>query len=791
MRYEVKGKYEISVTGKEDYKEFTIPGSAMDSFLKSGDIPDPFYGENEGTVREFLDNDFTVKGVFFADKEALEKKHQEIILKRIDTICDVFLNGELIKHCENAHIKYRVDVTGVLKEQNDIEFRFKSPVATVNAVKPGPDREITMVNTGTMPNSQYIRKPHCSFGWDWGPQLPDTGIYEEPEIIAYDDIRLDNIWVRQNHSLGTNKVGLKVFTQGVGIVDATITVKVTDPEGDVVYEGPEYNEIEIEDPELWWPNGYGEQPLYTVTVTASDYYKKEVNVLETRVGIRSLYVSRKSDEWGKEFAFVCNGVKIFARGADYIPSDCYLGRIDKDVIKRDIDAALFANYNCLRVWGGGFYPSDYFYDLCDEQGIIIWQDFMFACNIYDLTSRIGEGESFEDLVKTEVRFICRQLRNHPCLGLLCGNNEMEEAWINWENTKHHSQTLKDDYLKQFEKIMPATAYRYAPDTFYMPSSPTSGGGFNDPNSENEGDAHYWEVWHGLKPFRDYENHYFRFLSEFGFQSFPSMKTIRTFITSDDDLKLDSKVMEAHQKNPSANAKIKDYLKEYFKEPKDFEELVLFSQVMQGVAMKTAVDHMRRNRGRCMGSLYWQFNDNSPVASWSSMDYFGRYKALHYMAKRFYAPISASLVTNGSNCEVWVSNENRQKFSYLGYLRLKTLDFKVLYEDAVDIYVPRATAVKVKEIDFGDILKQEGLTEKDVFIEFTWGDRTEWTTFVPLKDMDIEEPVMKVDVVDGQKNVWVSAERFVPYVILEGTDSDIIFEDNCFAITSSEPVVIKL
>ncbi len=792
MKRIIEGQYKISISGKEDWKKFEIPGSAMQSFVVSGDIPNPYVGTNEYQVKDFLDNDFVVKGVFVADEEVLSKKKKELILKSVDTVCDVFLNGKMIRHCENAHIKYRIDVSDVLKKDNEIEFRFSSATRLVNSVKPGKDREITMINTGTMPNSQYIRKSHSSFGWDWGPQLPDCGIYEVPEIIAYNDIRLDDVWVRQDHNLGENVVGLKVFSQGIGIVNADIKTEVFDPDGEKIYEGEFFREIDIHDSRLWWPAGYGDQPLYTVKVTATDRATGEKDELSTRIGLRTLTVSRDRDEWGREFAFTVNGLKIFAMGADYIPDNCFYGLIDDETLERDVKAAKFANFNCLRVWGGGFYPRDKFYDLCDEAGIILWQDFMFACNVYDLTSKLEGGDSFEDLVKAEIRYVCKRIRNHACLGLLCGNNEMEVAWLEWEITKHHSDTLRKDYLTQFEELIPDLCKRYAPDTFYVPSSPSTSGGFNDPDNENDGDSHYWKVWHGMKPFRDYENHYFRFLSEFGFQSFPSMRTISEFIEKDDDLRIDSEIMESHQKNPSANEKILAYLKECFKEPADFEELVLDSQIMQGIAMKTAVDHMRRNRGRCMGSLYWQFNDNWPVASWSSIDYYGRYKALHYMAKRFYAPVSLSIVIKDKKAEFWVCNESRQRITSLGYFRLKTMDFKTLYEHRDDIYVPRFASIKVFECDFTEVFEANpDIGLNDVFVEMSYKDLDEWATFVPIKDLAIESPVLKVEVVGGQKNVWISSPTFVPYVCLEGAEEDIVFNDNFFGITSAEPVVMKL
>jgi len=793
MKTKINNNYKISIAGINEWIDFAVPSSAMESFLSAGKIKDPYIGTNEYEVREFLRNDFTVKTEFALDKDTLEKKHKDLVLSGIDTLCDVFFNGVRIGTCENMHITYRFDVSKLIKNENILVFEFKSAITSVENMESDEDRKIDMINTGTMYGSHAIRKAHSMYGWDWGPQLPDCGIYNEVFLESYDEIRLDRIYVRQEHDVCLDRVVLSVIPEGYGLENANIRVKVTSPDGKNCYTSNDPGFIVIPEPELWWPYGYGKQPLYKVEVVAgiagceacldSESYR-----IEELIGIRSLTVSRNEDQWGKEFAFICNGVKIFARGADLIPDDCFYGRITDEIIERDIKAAKFANFNCLRVWGGGYYPKDKFYEVCDREGILIWQDFMFACNVYDLTLKLknGSGENFENLIRVEAEDVLKRLRNHACLALMCGNNEMELAWIEWEVTKYHSETLKKDYTKQFEEILPSICKKLAPDTFYWPSSPSTKGGFFDPDNENDGDSHYWMVWHGMKPFTDYRNHYFRFCSEFGFQSFPSMKTLRTFAFDKDDFRLDSQIMESHQKNPSANEKILAYLKEYFNEPANFEELVLLSQVMQGVAMKTAVDHMRRNRGRCMGSLYWQFNDNWPVASWASMDYYGRYKVLHYMARRFYAPLAISIIVNGSKCEFWVSNETWDRVEAKCKVKLKKIDFTPLYINEFEVAVDSFSSTKVFEIDFekvlgGENIINETVSMRDVFVEFDFGEMSEWETFVPIKDINLENPCMKVVVDDDSTFVKVSAERFVPFVVLEGKNRDLIFEDNAFAI----------
>ena len=357
-------------------------------------------------------------------------------------------------------------------------------------------------------------------------------------------------------------------------------------------------------------------------------------------------------------------------GGNYIPEDCIYSRITPEVQKYILESCKRANFNCVRVWGGGYYPSDHFYDLCDEMGLIVWQDLMFACNVYDLT------EEFEDNITKEITENVKRLRHHASLGLWCGNNEMESAWDHWPEVQSESKYLRADYIKMFEYIVPKAVRAADSETFFWQSSPSSGGCFDDPDDENRGDCHYWDVWHGQKPFTDYQKHYFRFCSEFGFQSFPCLKTVESF-TEEKDRNIFSRVMENHQKNPAANGKILYYLSENFRYPENFRKLLYVSQILQGMAMKYGVDHWRRHRGRCMGTLYWQINDNWPVASWASIDYFGRWKALHYMAKKFYGPQAVSMCMDGDIMQVYLANESMDAQSYQVAFYVKNMECEIL------------------------------------------------------------------------------------------------------------------
>lgn len=787
MVREIKNDFQISIANEDVWYPFTLPGSAMTTFLKERIIKDPYDGMNEYEVKDFLRHDFDVKGSFLVTKEEYDNEHIDLIFHGIDTIAEIILNGKSIGNVDNMHRIYKFSCKEHIKlGENELFIKFKSALNFIENYPPTKGKEIDMANTGCQVGNHYLRKAHCMFGWDWGPQLPDIGIYRKIELCCYQKVKLEETLVRQKHE--KDKVVLTFTTDVKSHEDVPyeITYLVKDPEGKTLYEGSN-TEVEITNPQLWWPNGYGKQPLYKVIVSLKSE-TDELEEKEYRIGLRTMEISQEEDIWGKEFAFMVNGVKIFARGADYIPDECFYPNITYDILKRDVIAAVYANFNCLRVWGGGYYPYDEFYDLCDEYGIILWQDLMFACNIYDL------NEKFIESIEAETRDNLLRFRNHPSLGLICGNNEMEIAWLEWTAVKDHPPVLRKEYLLQFEYLLPRVIKEVAPDVFYWPSSPSSGGSFDKTGDENYGDSHYWDVWHGQKPYKEYQNHYFRFCSEFGFQSLPSIKTIETF-TEEKDRNLFSSVMESHQKNPAANGKILYYLSETFRYPKDLKNLVFLSQVMQGYAIKSGVEHWRRNRGRCMGSIYWQFNDNWPVASWSSIDYFGRYKALHYMARKFYAPVAGSIQVEENSCKFWVLNETAEKLKVDVSVYLKSLDFEIYDKINHSVEVEPFTSKCICEKDYEELIKNR---KENVFIsmecEYVHAGKVEKTmefeTFVPMKHLELKDPEITVSVVDGDK-LEVRAKSFSPYCMIDFTDKDIIFDQNVFALTSQDAVVLEV
>lgn len=832
--------------GSGEWIPVTVPGSVLSGLLAAGRLEDPYDRENEKLVRERLAGDFRFQTTFSAGEHVRGASHQTLVFEGLDTLAEVYLNGVLLGKADNMHRTWRFDCKNILQEKNCLEIRFHSALAYVRSHEASPGKEISYVPTGCIPGNQYIRKAHSMFGWDWGAQLPDMGIWRPVYLELYDTVRIEEVRIRQKHMWGSlpkvGEVTQQEYLEACEEADQVTLQVETVLEGqaagcraEAVLTGPNGEEtkvstsvlqqdegaagifgrtgdrpkmvltIPVRHPRLWWPNGLGGQPLYTLTVLlrrketddesrpaptgqGEDGSGEILDRKQLTVGLRTLEVSRQPDRWGTEFAFAVNGVKIFAMGADYIPEDCIYPWITRDRIEYLIRSSVRANYNMLRVWGGGYYPSDDFYDLCDRCGLIVWQDLMYACNVYDFT------REFEENIRQETIDNVRRLRHHACLGLWCGNNELESAWDHWGIADTHSAALKADYIRQFEYLLPRVTQEEDDVTCYWPSSPSSGGCLDNPDDHNRGDCHYWDVWHGLKPFSDYRNQYFRFCSEFGFQSFPERKTIDTFARQE-DCNIFSPVMESHQKNGTANGKILSYISENFRYPRDFDSLIYVSQLLQGIAIKAGVEHWRRNRGRCMGALYWQINDNWPVASWASIDYYGRWKALHYMAQGFFAPKAGSIYADGTKAVAAAVNETLENSRVRVTVRIRTTELETLWEETTDACVPAQGSIVLLERDFSDVIRGR---ERTVFVqaEFCWQDNTrsmEQEVFVPYKHMELRKPEIRFEVTEQEEEIHIllSSDCYAPFVSLELADADAIFSSNYFTLAQREPVTVTV
>ncbi len=682
-----------------------VPGSVYHDLLSAGRIPDPFFRDNENEALKLMEHDFLYARGFTADAALLACEAVLLRCEGLDTLAEISLNGAAVGRADNMHRIWEYDVKALLREgENRIEIRFSSPTKFIReayAENPADGSSDAMVGF------PLLRKAHCMFGWDWGPRLPDAGIWRDISLIGVDTARIRDVLVLQEHEEGRVTLRVQTHVARVSAGGTAVSVAVTGPDGRVFTGAGEDCEIVIDAPQLWWPAGFGEQPLYTVSVGLSAG-GAALDGWSRRIGLRTMTVSRRRDDWGESFSHCVNGVDVFAMGADYIPEDNLLPRMNPARTRRLLEDARAANMNCIRVWGGGFYPDDWFYDICDELGLLVWQDFMFACAVYNLT------DAFEENICAEFRDNIRRLRHHASLALWCGNNEMEQfvAVGQWVGSKRQVA----DYIKMYEYLLPKVLKTEDPQAFYWPASPSSGGSFDAPQDPDRGDVHYWDVWHGLKPFTDYRNYLFRYVSEFGFQSFPCMETIESF-TLPEDRNVFSYVMEKHQRNASANGRIVAYLSQMYLYPHDLDLLVYASQLLQAQAMQYGVEHWRRRRGRCMGAVIWQLNDCWPVASWASIDYYGRWKALHYYAKRFFAPVLISCHEEGvlsqdtnvnaepfalkKSARLNVSNETRQDFRGTAEWSLRRSDASVIAEGAFPVSVPALSACWLPEQDFSD------------------------------------------------------------------------------------------
>jgi len=702
----LNGAWRLRIPGSEfPETAATVPGSVYHDLLTAGLIPDPFWRDNENEALKIMEYDFVYSRDFRVSAEMLACDAVRLRCHGLDTLAAVEVNGRKAGTADNMHRTWEFDVKDLLKEgENDIRVTLASPV---KFIREAYERKPLEGSSDAMRGFPYLRKAHCMFGWDWGPRLPDAGIWRDIELIGADTARLSDVSVFQHHEAG--KVTLRVVSRTERLTDGEtgVTVSVTAPDGQVLAAEGADCALTVEQPRLWWPAGYGDQPLYTVEVTLNGN-GKVLDTWKRRIGLRTLTVRREKDEWGESFCHCVNGQDVFAMGADYIPEDNLLPRVNRERTRRLLEDARAANMNTIRVWGGGTYPSDDFYDICDELGLLVWQDFMFACAAYDFT------EAFERNICAEFRDNIRRLRHHASLALWCGNNEIESfvPYGMWVDNKK----LIADYIKLFEYVLPKLVKEEDPQTFYWPSSPSSGGSFDGPSDDNRGDNHYWAVWHGLKPFTDYRNHLFRYASEFGFQSFPCMATIESF-TEPEDRNVFSYVMEKHQRNASANGKIAEYLSQTYLYPTSFDAFVYASQLLQAQAMQYGVEHWRRHRGQCMGTLIWQLNDCWPVTSWASIDYFGRWKALHYYEKRFFAPVLVSCEEEGTltqdpnvNAEPYalkksarlnVANETREEFRGTVRWSLRRPDASVILEGSSAVTVPAFSAAWLDRLDFSD------------------------------------------------------------------------------------------
>ena len=754
----------------------TVPGSVYSILLENRQMEDPYWRENELTSLALItENDFTFSRSFTLPEGFANLPSVLLRCEGLDTVCSVYMNGVKIGEACNMHRTYEFEAAPALHAgENRLELRFTSPVRYIRAEQ---EKDYIGGSGDAMWGFPHLRKAHCMFGWDWGPRLPDGGIWRDIALLGVDSSRITDLHITQRHENG--EVFLRAALTQSG--EAGVSLTLTAPDGGKTALTPG-EETKIENPQLWWPNGYGAHPLYTVTAELIEN-GRVADREEKRIGLRTITVLREKDQWGEGFAQCVNGVPIFAMGADYIPEDNVLSRITPARTRRLLEQCVSANFNSVRVWGGGYYPDDFFYDACDELGLLVWQDFMFACANYHLT------DAFEENIEAEFADNIRRLRHHASLAIWCGNNEMEMFQMTGEYDG--TPRTRSDYIRMFEHILPHQLKRYDPDTFYWPASPSSGGGFDEPNSPDRGDTHYWDVWHGSKPFTEYRKFFFRYASEFGFQSFPCLKTVESF-TEPQDRNIFSRVMERHQRNSGANGKIMTYLAQTFLYPNDFDTLLYASQLLQAEAIRYGVEHWRRHRGRCMGAIYWQLNDIWPVASWASVDYYGRWKALHYYARRFFAPLMISCEEVGeltgrasiieepapieTSVRLSVANETMQGQDVTVRFALRHADGSQIESGEEALHVPALTSVWLNKREF------EGLDVLSTYFSYellSGGECVSSGTvlFTAPKHFRFIDP--QLTAIREGDTIAVSAAAYAKSVEISSPDSDLVLSDNYF------------
>jgi beta-mannosidase len=771
--------------GKGEWRAAAVPGCVHTDLLANGLIEDPFYRDNEPKLQWIGKTDWEYQTTFDAPASLLRREHVELVFEGLDTYAAVTLNGAPLLEADNMFRTWRVDCKRLLRPgANTLHVTFRSPINEVLPLMAKMSYQLPAVNDQGEKTSPHTRKAPYQYGWDWGPRFVTSGLWRPVSLEAWDSARVESLRVVQNQlDRDSAQMTAEVEVVSSGERDATVLVEnLTDkgaPARQPVKLAAGANKVAVNftvsKPRLWWPAGMGDHPLYDIRARLL-VGGRQVDEAAARTGLRTVELRQQPDREGKSFTFVVNGVPVFAKGANWIPADSFPTRITRERYRQLVESARDANMNMLRVWGGGIYESDAFYELCDEMGILLWQEFMFACSMYP-----GD-QPFLDNVRAEAADNVKRLRNHPSIVIWCGNNEVETAWQHWGWKQNLPAKLWDDYKKIFHGVLPEVVAEYDPARPYWPSSPSSNLE-DDPDSQRMGDVHYWEVWHAAKPFTEYERQHPRFMSEYGFQSFPQIETVNAYtVPADHDIQ--SPVMLAHQKHPRGNQLIREYMLREYPEPKDFESFLYVSQVLQAEGIKVGAEHLRRIMPHNMGSLYWQIDDCWPVASWSSIDYFGRWKALQFYARRFYNDLLVSPHAEGGNVEFYVVSDRTQPVPAELVVTLSDFDGRALSEKRKSVEVSALASKSYLSLPADELLR--GRDAKSVFLncELLVGGKTVSSNrlfFRPYKELALPAPRVTADAARtrGGFAVTLKSDKFARAVYLSAEGLDGTFSDNYF------------
>jgi beta-mannosidase len=792
----LNGTWQLRECGKEEWLPGAVPGGVHLDLMEVGRIADPFVGDEELRVQWVAERDWEYRREFVVEAAVPGDGHTTLVFDGLDTLAEISLNGELLGQADNMFRTWRWDVTGRLRPSaNELSVVFRS------AVRRGADleavRHLDSVSN-QLPGAPYLRKAPCHFGWDWGPRLPNIGFWQGVRLESWSGARLGDVLVSQSVEDGPAAISVRATAErsSTQTQELEAVLRVEHPNGRVdlarafmpVDRSIVDLSIEVTEPELWWPNGLGSQPLYRVEVELVAG-GRTLDARTLQIGLRTLALRREPDGWGNSFTFVVNGVPVFAKGSNWIPADSFPARVTPGQLEALLVAAAQTNHNMIRIWGGGYYEIEAFYDLCDRLGILVWQDFMFACSVYPLTDT-----AFLENLEAEVREQVRRLRHRACLALWCGNNEMERGWTIWGWSQPENEDLREAYLRFFSGTLPAWVAAEDPATPYWPSSPSSGRPLEEPIGGARGDEHEWVVWHGLAPFSAYGHETYRFVSEFGFESLPALATVATFAPDQADWNLGSPVMDHHQRCPAGNARILYYLAQQYRLPRDFDGLIYLSQILQAEAMRVGVEHWRRERGRCGGALYWQLNDCWPVSSWSSIDYFGRWKALQYATRRFYAPLLLSVQVEGDVATLSMTND--LPAACRGDVRwsVERLDGEVVATGrvAVDAAPLATTAVCCVDVP-GTLEDRRSTVLVAELIEAGAATALVVTPLVPDKHLALRHPALEVALAadpPGRAAISLRSDSLARWVELSLEGADVVFSDNYFDLPAGRDTRIS-
>jgi beta-mannosidase len=793
---QIDAGWQFREVGKTDWYGATVPGCVHTDLLANKLIEDPFYRDNEKKQQWIDKKDWEYRTTFKVTPRTLERENVELVFEGLDTYAQVYLNEQLLLKADNMFRTWRVDAKQALKPgDNTLRLLFRSPVKEILPMMAKLAFQLPAPNDQGEKTSPYTRKAPYHYGWDWGPRFVTSGIWRPVSLEAWDHARVNDLQiVVKKLSAAAAEVTANVEVEAseagaaVVVLDNLTGKAVTGKQQVKLNKGVNRVSFDftIARPSLWWPNGLGAQPLYSFRARTIVNGRVTDEKL-TRTGLRKLELRQQRDEAGQSFMFLINGIPVFAKGGNWIPADSFPSRITKDKYRFLIKSVHDSNMNMLRVWGGGIYEADEFYELCDEMGILVWQDFMFACSMYPAT------QEFLDNVRAEAIDNVKRLRNHPSLVLWAGNNEIETGWMNWGWRQNLPASVWDDYKKIFLGVLQEVCAQFDPSRPYWPSSP-HGGLEDDPDSMRSGDVHFWRVWHFAEPFTDYEKQTPRFMSEYGFQSFPNIETVKAY-TLPSERDIESPIMLAHQRHPRGNQLVREYMLRDYAQPKDFESFLYVSQVLQAEGIRIGAEHLRRIMPHNMGSLYWQINDCWPVASWSSIDYFGRWKALQYYARRFYSELLISPSVQKDYLRLFVVSDRPKALPAKIRVTLMDFDGNTLKSFAQDINIAPLTSRSYFDVRVAELLAGANKNNAVVYCELLVNDKVVSSHdyfFAPFKELEFSKPTISSEVtpIRGGFSVKLSTDKFAKALYLSVAEHDGFFSDNFFNLPPRREITVE-